>query len=852
MQSEELGKKFVQLNRSLTWAEFAEWDPAIEDMRRFLDEIEDLLVNQKIENDWSDKDFARILAILLTILAEAGQYRFEAFVKDPEKEDDPAKRKVIDEEMIPRMSLLRKRASEVTQVYFNRPVFKPIKKFIVDEIIPLVKGMDDSAPDRYMPFRVIQVGNIAERLLNFKMRTKDNRLIGDDNHVGLLQSIYEFKYLRFGTSGVRGLWQRDFTETRAKQVVQAICEYLKNQNVPEYLNGENLSGRTIIIGYDSRLNANKVAEWAAQVCLINGFFIELANRDTPTPALVYWLTDHHSEDEVAGLINMTASHNPPEWQGIKFNPRQGWPAPTNVTDFIASRTNEINIQNQPINGLNLQDAIENSRMKGFDPITHYTKWILDSGKNDERISIDVERIRNFFSGKRVVIDEMHGASRGYLSKSLGEIGVQHTVIHAERDPLIPGLDYANPEEPFINALKEKVKESGACLGLGMDTDSDRFGIVDQGGVYFRPNQILPILVRYLGIDRGYNGRVIATQTGSPLLEVLAGKIKNNDKYEPEENVIPAYIDHPFYRRRLGSREDQVYKHTFMVPVGIKYIEEQRRTDRRYRNLSKLPNDWRYTILIGGEESSGLTTKGHVTDKDGVWANLLVMDMLAYYGSWAENPLTSIAEIWKDTVSMDGLWESFGGKEAFGSSEKHSNAGRTDIDAVLEVKEELINYYLDSYGPDKDNTLEGLEVIFAGGVRYDIAEIRLRDHEGDERHLLRVRASGTEPINRVYVESSDRQIAKLLMQTVLKRLQAITVNHIKNARSEWIIAETLAYSNVSDPLLEAVKSWYAQHDTKSVKNLRENLQALIDGDVLEKRNMLRAKEWIKILNNKDTM
>ncbi len=170
--------------------------------------------------------------------------------------------------------------------------------------------MDNTAPDRYMPFRVIQIGNIVERLYSFKIRTQDARLIN------LLKAIYDFKYLRFGTSGVRGLWQRDFTEMRAKQVVQAICEFLKNVDMPEYVKGEDLSGRKIIIGYDSRLNANQVAEWAAQVCLQNGFSIEIANRDTPTPALVYWLTDYHSVDEVAGLINMTASHNPPEWQGI--------------------------------------------------------------------------------------------------------------------------------------------------------------------------------------------------------------------------------------------------------------------------------------------------------------------------------------------------------------------------------------------------------------------------------------------------------------------------------------------------------------------------------------------------------
>ncbi len=112
----------------------------------------------------------------------------------------------------------------------------------------------------------------------------------------------------------------------------------------------------------------------------------------------------------------------------------------------------------------------------------------------------------------------------------------------------------------------------------------------------------------------------------------------------------------------------------MVPVGIKYIEEIRRTDNAYNNLKVLPEDWRDRILIGGEESSGLTTRGHITDKDGPWANLLILDMLAYYGTREENPLNSLREIWEELVSLEGLWHSYGT-----SSDPSSHAGRSDVD-----------------------------------------------------------------------------------------------------------------------------------------------------------------------------
>ena len=153
-----------------------------------------------------------------------------------------------------------------------------------------------------------------------------------------------------------------------------------------------------------------------------------------------------------------------------------------------------------------------------------------------------------------------------------------------------------------------------------------------------------------------------------------------------------------------------------------------------------------------------------------------MDMLAYYGTRPIKPLNSIAEIWKDTVSINGLWKSFGGREDFENPENHSNMGRVDLDAILEVKENLINFYLDAFGQGKQNKIGDFEVVFAGGVRYDLVELRLRDLKGDNRHFLRIRASGTEPINRIYVESSDPQAAKSMLGLGLSKLEDLVVTY----------------------------------------------------------------------------
>ncbi len=834
-----MAKLFVNANSMLNSADTPEtWRSAAQTMQVFIQAIESELSRNADLSGWTEIDSARLFSILLTVMAEAGQYRFETLM--PTTEKDRAYRILIDSQYLPMMGDLRKQAIRAAKTYLSSPPFTALKEDIRHELFPILDCMDPTLDaDRFMPFRVIQVGNIAEKIRSFMLRTSDPTLMGRDGKPGLLQEIYSRKYLRFGTSGVRGVWGVDFTETRAKQVIQAICEVLKGEGIPAYAGAENLAGRRVVIGYDSRWFADVAANWTAQVCLANGFKVDLANRDTPTPALVYTLTDYLDPKEVAGLINCTASHNPPEWHGIKFNPRLGYPAATNLTDYIAVRINELQLLDTPIAAQDTIEARQEGRLRGFDPITLYTQWIFNNGVNNQRIPLNWERMRRFCDGQLVVVDEMHGAARGYLSKILGEVGIRHTVIHAERDPDIPGLDYANPEEPFIDALKQKVMETGAILGMGTDTDADRYGVVDKGGEYFRPNQVLSMLVRYLRRELGLTGKVIATQTGSPLIERLAGMGPDNTPFEPEGEVIPAYVAHPFYKHLKGDLRSRVYQHTFFVPVGIKYIEEQRRTDRQYKGLKPLPENWRDILLIGGEESSGLTTRGHVTDKDGVWACLLILDMLAYFATRPENPLTSLRAIWEDTCQLPGCWLTYGGGEAQGS-----NTGRVDVDAVLEAKEALIDFYLDEMKSHPGHRVAGMEVVYAGGVRYDLVEVQLRDSGGDDRHFLRIRASGTEPINRIYAESSRVETARSMLDEVLEKLEALTIDQVKKAHSLWRMVDILQVSRATPRTAETVhERLQTQHwlSADLVALLKETYPAV------ERRSKHLINAWLTLLS-----
>ena len=836
----QLPVQFNRLNRDLLVADRPEtWQPAIIAMSDFLDGVKELLSE---EPDLAGSDLvlsSRIFSLLLTVAATGTQGRLELYKGKDEK--NLAYQRQIEEEYILLSGDLRRKAIELAKSYLQNPLFDSLREDINWEINPLLDSMNDQVdPDRYMPYRVIQIGNIYERLYAFRLRTADPILLGLAGKKGLLREIYDRKYLRFGTSGVRGRWGNDFTETRARQVVQAVCDFMNNNNVPAFVGAEDLSGRIVVLGHDTRRNSDVVTRWAAETCLANGFRLHIGDRDIPTPALAYYETEVVPKDDIAGLIIATASHNPPEWQGIKFNPRLGYPAPTNVTDFIAFRINELQLVDEAGGRTEVEDARARGLVQGFDPLDSYVDWIKNNGNGNARIPIDFDRIRRYFADKSIVIDEMHGSGRGYLTRLAGEAGIRYTVVHAEVDPDLGGQDYANPEEPFNWLLKKTVVETGAQVGMGMDTDADRYGIVDKGGVYFRPNQILPMLIRYLGVDRGLTGRVIATQTGSPLIEVLAGMIPGNEVNKPAPGALPGYIGQKIYQARYGDIATRALKNAFAVPVGIKYIEEIRRTDNAYNNLKELPEDWRDRILIGGEESSGLTSRGHVTDKDGPWANLLILDMLAYYGTRAEKPLNSLQEIWEELIHLPGLWPSFGT-----SSDPSSHAGRSDVDAPLEAKEAFINYYLDlpKTLPATDLEIAGLKIDYLGGIRYELVEMQLSDETGNDHYYLRMRASGTEPINRVYIEAANLQTGQRMMAEVLGKLEDITAEVLRGAHSAWHLVDMLAQAQLTPQTLRAVKETIAEIGWE-VGNVIARIQQMTQ--TLEKRNRKVIGAWEKAL------
>ena len=540
--------------------------------------------------------------------------------------------------------------------------------------------------------------------------------------------------VRFGTSGFRGRWGIEYTKPVVRDITQAICDFLID---------EGLAGKVVVIGYDSREHADVAAGWCADVVRENGFAVHLTSRDTPTPALAYYAGEVLG-DRSAGVINCTASHNPIDWHGLKFSLHDGSISPPRATNFISERATAYRRGEHALADLS---NVQPGALESIDPRESYCRWLLESGNTDCRIALDHERIRAHFADKLVIIDEMHGTGREYLRTVLDEIGVPYRVIHGERDPRLGGLHAANPEEPHIALLKDTVAETGAVLGLGLDTDADRYGIVDHGGSYIEPNAVLAMLTRYLGVERKLPGCVATTYVTTHILERIAADIPGNDAFRPAPGALPMHRRDPGYQVVCGAADGMVTQNVFTVLTGLKYIIQVPQMDRDYTLLDEPPSDWRCRLLIGGEQASGLTSKGHVPDKDGMWADLLVLDMVAYFAK-------SMQEIWEETQSL------YGG----------SITAPINLTVPDKQKAPFIDAFLDS--ARSGDRVGGMPVVFAGGIPGKYAELMLEDEDGNTDNFLHVRPSGTEPLVHIYLETATEPALAALKAEVAARVKRL--------------------------------------------------------------------------------
>ena len=297
--------------------------------------------------------------------------------------------------------------------------------------------------------------------------------------------------IKFGTSGWRAVMAEEFTFANVRRAVGGIAGYVASQKP---------KGARVIVGRDPRFLGETFCAMAADILSAQGITPLVVAEAAPTPAFAYAVI----QAEADGVINFTASHNPPEYNGIKFSTPDGCPALPEVTKKIEA---EIIASDS---AKSTASTATGAKKDTLDPKPLYLKRLAEV--------VDLEAIRK--SGVKVAFDPMWGAARGYSDELLRGAGVEVATVHDNRDVLFGG-HAPEPDDHLLEDLRTKMRETGAQIGIATDGDADRFGIVDGDGTFLQPNYVIALLFDYLVESRGWKNGVAKSVATTNLINALA-------------------------------------------------------------------------------------------------------------------------------------------------------------------------------------------------------------------------------------------------------------------------------------------------------------------------------------------
>jgi len=451
--------------------------------------------------------------------------------------------------------------------------------------------------------------------------------------------------IKFGTDGWRDRIADNFTFSNLRLVTQALVDYLKEAD---------LAGKGIAIGYDNRFQSKDFARAAAEICSGAGIRTLLAQHSVPSPVLSFAIKNL---DLGAGIM-ITASHNPPEWNGFKIKESFGGSA-------FPETTREVEKRLKPT----LHFTPSTSNIEAFNPDQAY----LD--KIRSLVNLDLIKTHNL----KIIIDPMYGSGSGYF-KALGLPVIE---IRGRRDPLFGGINPeplpVNLEESFSFVKETALKFSNeltACIVL--DGDADRLAAIDGSGRFINTHNVFVLLLKHLVVHRKFSGEVVKTFNLSILIDNLC--------------------------RQYGLN-------LTVTPIGFKHIAKL-----------MLEKD----VLLGGEESGGMGIKGFIPERDGILAGLMLLELMAYE---------------KKTLSqmLDEIMEEHG-YFYYDRADFHTEKGKE----LVEKLEKSPPALLAGKKVIKIESLDGLKLLFEDGG------------------WILFRASGTEPLLRIYVEGRTPEEVKLIL------------------------------------------------------------------------------------------
>lgn len=467
--------------------------------------------------------------------------------------------------------------------------------------------------------------------------------------------------IRFGTDGWRAVIADTFTFANLRMVAQAVADYVND----DLNNGENTPPQAVV-GFDTRFLSDRFAAETARVLAANGIITWLARTDAPTPAISYNICQKGAK---AGVV-ITASHNPPRYNGFKLKASYGGAA----SPDDCAQVEEILIRRQrEARGPNLMDydhALELNLIQRFNPTNTYYEHLESL--------VDIDKISN--AELRIVADPMYGSGRTAIRAILSRTRCHVVEIRGEMNPGFGGI-HPEPIRQYLDRLAATINNEHADVGIATDGDADRIGAIDGDGNFVDPHTIMSLATRYLAEQRGMTGDVVKTLSTTMMINRIAAK------------------------HNLTVHE---------TPVGFNHIADH-----------MLHGD----VLIGGEESGGISIKGHIPEGDGILMGLLLLEIMADAG-------VPLAEIVAD------LQQQFG----------PTCYQRTDFRLKKPVKKDEMVARLANAAPATMAGETVRDVFTFDGIKFVLA---------DDSWLL-IRPSGTEPVLRVYAEAQDEKMVEELL------------------------------------------------------------------------------------------
>lgn len=474
--------------------------------------------------------------------------------------------------------------------------------------------------------------------------------------------------IHFGTDGWRAVISDTFTFHNLRLVAQAIADAVATS---DWNNGSPIEShvdpKKMVVGFDTRFLSDRYAAEVARVLAGNGYHVHLAQSDAPTPTISYAIKDLGA----IGGVMITASHNAPRYNGVKLKAAYAGSASGEQCRRVEVYLNDNERRGRGPNLMDYDQARSLGLIQRFNPIPSYYDHL--------RTLIDFDVIAE--NPQRLVVDSMYGSGRGVIKGILQGTGCEVVEIRGEMNPGFGGV-HPEPIDVHLRALAGAISTHMGDFGLATDGDADRIGAMDERSTFVSPHKIMALALQYLVEKRGWRGPVVRTVSTTRMIDRLAAQYN-----------LPVYE----------------------TPVGFSYIADY-----------MLKED----ILIGGEESGGISIKGHIPEGDGVLMGLLLLEIVASSGA-------CLNDLVQNLLANVGP----------------SYYQRNDLRLRHPVSKSLMTRQLVDNAPSVVGGETVLQVTSTDGVKYILS---------DDSWLL-IRPSGTEPVLRVYAEGRSDEMVQALIQ-----------------------------------------------------------------------------------------